>query len=115
MSNKVSRIADDIKEQHMEEKETKSMTIRVDVCICKDNCEFNKSTYIVITGIPKDLPEEFESSVIKTAEGQFSQALSSRIFLEFYSPGKSAKDERPTFINLSKIDSIKIENIEKII
>ena len=115
MSNKVSKVANDIKANEIKKQETKDMTIRVDVNTSKDGAEFSKSTYIVITGIPKDLPEEFEPSVIKTAEGQFSQALSSRIFLEFYSPGKSAKDERPTFINLSKIDSIKIENIEKIL
>ena len=94
-----------------EEQKTKTITARIDVAIANVG---ERSTYIVITGVPENLPTEYENTVLRTAEGQLAQALNQRLFLEFYSLGKSAKDERPVFINLSKIDDIKVTNIQKV-
>ena len=99
----------------MPEQKTKNMSVRIDVEIWRkpeDHGEY--STYVVITGIPEDLPPEYEGTVIKTAEAQFAQAINQRLFLEFYTLGKTSKDEQPLFVNLSKIEAIKIKDVQKV-
>lgn len=108
MSNKVKSIA---KQVEVPEQKTKSMNVRIDVEIAGHGV---KSTYIVITGIPEDLPPEFESTVIRTAESQFAQALNQRLFLEFYSQGKTSADEQPVFFNLSKVEWLEIKEVKKV-
>lgn len=108
MSNKVKSIS---KQVAIPEQKTKSMNVRIDVNIAGHGI---KSTYIVITGIPEDLPPEFEGTVIRTAEAQFAQALNQRIFLEFYSQGKNSADEQPIFLNLSKVEWLEIKEVKKI-
>lgn len=94
--------------------ETKEMRVRIDVIIEKDHQELPKSTYMLITGIPKDLPAEYENTVIQTAEKQFSTSINQRMFMEFYTQGKSVQDEQPQFINMMKIDSLKVTKVEKV-
>ena len=95
--------------------ETKDMMIRIDVGIEVNHAAVSKSTYMLITGIPKDLPAEYESTVLKTAEKQFATAINQHMFMEFYDPGKSAKDSTPLFINMMKIDAINVTKVEKVV
>lgn len=111
MSSKVKAIGKEIAKETAET-ETKNMTVRLDVKLVHEDVV--KSAYIVITGIPKDLPAEYENTVLRTAEGQFAQALNSRKFLELYSEGKSARDEKPTFYNLDKVGAITVLNVSKV-
>lgn len=113
MSNRASRIAAKV-EQAKPKVETVEIMTRVNVEIWDDNDKAAKSTYILISGVPKDLPPEMEPTVIRTAEANFINALSSRMFMEFYNVGKSSKDENPIFINLSRLKGIKITGIEKV-
>ena len=97
------------------EQKTKDMVVRIDVDILFAGDETaHKSTYMLITGVPEDLPKEYENTVIKTAESQFAQALNQRLYLEFYNPGKTSADEQPMFINLSKVEAIKIKDVQKV-
>lgn len=91
--------------------ETKEMLVRVNLSITKD---YTVSTYVVITGIPKDLPAEYEQTVIKTAERQFAQALNTQKFLEIYPLDTLPTEHKPTFINLERLDSIAILGVEKV-
>lgn len=98
-------------EEPAQEQETKIICYRIDVDIAGEGV---KTTYMQVTGVPKDLPVEYEETVRRSAEAQFANALNSRLFLEFYNQGKTSKDEQPTFINLSRKDWIKIREIFKI-
>ena len=111
MSSRAGKMEKQVLAAQMPPQKTKEMTVRIDVNIPELG---TKSTYVVITGIPEDLPQEYESTVIKTAERQFAQALNQRLFLEFYNPGKTSNDEQPLFVNLSKVDSIAITSIQKV-
>ena len=70
-----------------------------------------RSTYMVVTGIPKDLPPEYDNTIIMSAERQFAEALNTRRFLEFYTLGKSAKDEQPVFVNTDHVNEVQITEI----
>ena len=111
MSSKAGKMEKQIVKQDMPEQKTKIINYRIDVDIADEGV---KTTYMQVTGVPEDLPEEYESTVMRAAEAQFAAALNQRTFLEFYSKGKSSKDEQPVFYNLSKVFWIKIENISKI-
>lgn len=95
----------------MPEQKTKSVTYRIDVNLAGEGI---KTTYMVITGVPEDLPEEYENTIQRTAEAQFCNALNERKFLEFYDEGKSAKDGQPKFINTSNIAWIEILSVTKV-
>lgn len=111
MSNKVKSIAKDMGQPQVK---TKDMLVRIDCRLYFEHGERNeKSTYMLITGIPEDLPAEYESTVLKTAERQFAQALNSRLYMEFYNLGKDSKDERPFFINMSKLLSVEVIDVSK--
>ena len=105
MSSAAKRMSKDIPVK------TKDAMYRIDVNLAGVGC---KSTYMVVTGIPEDLPEAYEDTIKRTAEGNFANALNSRCFMEFYSKGKSSKDEQPTFYNMSQMAWVEIEGIEKI-
>lgn len=111
MSSRAAKMEKQVLKAQMPEQKTKEMTVGVDVSIAGEGI---KTTYIVITGIPEDLPQEYEGTVIRTAEIQFTQALNQHIWLEFYEQGKSAKDQNPTYINLTKIYWLKVEKIYKV-
>lgn len=95
--------------------ETRSITVRLDLVIEQDNREGKRSTFMQLDGIPKDLPEEMEKSIVKSAERQFVHALNQRMYLETYSLGCSPKDEHPMFVNLMRADSISVTNVTKVI
>lgn len=111
MSSKASKLKDQIMTAQEQGKATKSINYRVDVNIAGIGI---KSTYIVVTGIPEDLPDEYEDTIKRSAEAQFATAINQRLFLEFYNKGKTSRDEQPTFYNLSKLDWIGIDTIEKV-
>ena len=115
MSSRTGKMEKQVLKAQMPEQKTKEMIVRIDVVILFAGDETaHKSTYIVITGIPEDLPVEYENTVIKTAERQFAQVLNQRLYLEFYSIGKTSSDERPLFINLSKVEALKVKDIQKV-
>ena len=111
MSSRAGKMEKQILKDAMPPQKTKSMTVGIDVNIAGEGV---KTTYVVITGIPEDLPAEYESTVIRTAEAQFTQALNQRLWLEFYEQGKSAKDQNPVYLNLTKVDWLKVEKIYKV-
>ena len=111
MSNKVKSMAKDMGHPQVK---TKDMLVRLDCRLYFEHGERNeKSTYMLITGIPEDLPAEYEGTVLKTAERQFTQALNSRLYMEFYNPGKDSKDEQPFFINMNKLLSVEVISVSK--
>lgn len=116
MSSKARAIGKEIaKEAGQPQVKTKDMLVRIDCRLqAGTNTPVEKSTYMLITGIPEDLPTEYEETVLKTAEKQFAQALNSRLYLEFYNLGKDAKDEQPCFLNLSRVDAVQVINVEKV-
>lgn len=90
--------------------ETRTEQFQIDVTI--DGVE--KTTYMVVTGIPKELPPEYDNTIVMAAERQFAQALNDKSFLEFYNPGKTAKDEQPVFFNINKVMQIQVIKIAKV-
>ena len=90
---------------------TKTINYRIDVELSGTGI---KTTYMQVSGVPEDLPPEYEQTVLRTAEAQFATALNQRLYLEFYSEGKTSRDEQPVFYNLTKIDYVQIKSITKI-
>ena len=115
MSNKIKSIGKEIaKEVGQPQVKTKDMLTRIDCRLqAGTNAPVEKSTYMLITGIPEDLPTEYEDTVLKTAERQFAQALNSRLYIEFYNLGKDSKDEQPCFLNMSRLDAVQVINVSK--
>lgn len=97
------------------EQEVKDVDIQIDIDILFAGEETaHKSVYIKVVGVPKDLPSEMEDTVINHAEKMFAETLNSRMYQEFYSRDKTSKDEDPMFINLSRVDAIKVVGVKKI-
>ena len=90
---------------------TKTINYRIDVELSGAGI---KTTYMQVSGVPEDLPPEYEQTGLRTAEAQFATALNQRLYLEFYSEGKTSRDEQPVFYNLTKLDWIQIKNVTKI-
>ena len=111
MSSKVKKMSKEMAEVESEQK-TKTINYRIDV----ELSDFTgiRTTYMQVTGVPEDLPAEYEGTVKHAAEAQFATALNQRLYLEFYSEGKTSNDEQPVFYNLSKLHSVKIVAITKI-
>lgn len=105
-----------VQEVKTEDTKTKSSCYRIDVEFWEEGSNISKTrtTYMHVTGIPEDLPEEYEDTVLHAAEAQFAQALNQRLFLEFYTEGKTSRDEFPTFYNMTKISRLKIKAMIKI-
>lgn len=98
------------------EQEVKDVDIQIDVDItfAGEETACSKSVYVIVTGVPKDLPPEMENTVITHAESMFANMLNSRVYQEFYNRDKTCKDEDPVFINLSHVDVIKVVSVKKI-
>lgn len=103
MSSKTNKIAKDIK--------TKSVSYRIDVELAGEG---TKTTYMVVTGVPEDLPENMMDSVKQAAEMQFASTLNSKQFLEFYNEGKNSRDEQPVFYNMTQMAWIKVKSLTEI-
>ena len=115
MSSRAGKMEKQILKDAMPPQKTKDMAIRIDVELWRKPGQSEEfSTYMLITGIPEDLPQEYEGTVIKTAETQFAQAINQRLYLEFYTLGKTSKDEHPMFVNLSKVEALKVKDIQKV-
>lgn len=111
MSSKVKKMS---KEMTMTEPEQKTKTINYRIDVELSDFAGIRTTYMQVTGVPEDLPVEYEDTVKHAAEAQFATALNQRLYLEFYSEGKTSNDEQPVFYNLSKLHSVKIIAITKI-
>ena len=111
MSSKVKKMS---KEMTMAEPEQKTKTISYRIDVELSDIVGIRTTYMQVTGVPEDLPVEYEDTVRRAAEAQFANALNQRLYLEFYSEGKTSSDEQPVFYNLSKLHSVKIVAITKI-
>lgn len=111
MSSKVKKMS---KEMTMAEPEQKTKTINYRIDVELSDIVGTRTTYMQVTGVPEDLPVEYEDTVRRAAEAQFANALNQRLYLEFYSEGKTSNDEQPVFYNLSKLRRVKIIAITKI-
>ena len=111
MSSKVKKMS---KEMTMAEPEQKTKTINYRIDVELSDVAGIRTTYMQVTGVPEDLPVEYEDTVRRAAEAQFANALNQRLYLEFYSEGKTSNDEQPVFYNLSKLRRVKIIAITKI-
>ena len=97
------------------QQEVKNIDLRFDVLLYKDSNEpLAKSAYLKITGVPKDLPPELENTVIEQGRKMFAEMVNSRIYQEYYNRGKTSDDEDPVFFNLTKLDAIKIESLQRL-
>lgn len=95
--------------EERKEQETVNMTYRIDLEMGKDPSK--KTTYMIVSGVPKNLPESMYDSVKYAAQAQFVSALNERKFIEVYNEGKTSKDEMPILVNLSMLESIKVTDI----
>lgn len=109
MSSKVKKMS---KEMAAAEQKTRTINYRIDVEL--SDFAGIRTAYMQVTGVPEDLPVEYEDTVKHAAEAQFATALNQRLYLELYSEGKTSSDEQPVFYNLSKLHSVKIVAITKI-
>lgn len=110
MSSKVKRMPQQMPAPVQQNIPSHEELFRVNVSIP----DGEKSAYILIAGVPDELPPEATKSVEKTAEQFFAQKLQQNIFLELYPLGEDSKTTKPTFYNLTKLDFIKVTSIEKV-
>lgn len=109
MSSKAKKMSENITPK---EAPTKSAQYRIDVDLSGVGL---RTTYMVVTGIPEDLPDEMEPSVRAAAEKQFASVIKAGSgYLEFYSEGKTSADEQPVFYNLFKLDWLSIKSVTKV-
>lgn len=111
MSSRAGKMEKQVAKAGLPPQETKTVGIRIDVKI--DEAE--RSVLIEISGVPKDLPQEFEHTIIQTAERQFAQSINSYMFMTTFEKGKTGKeDKRPVFYNLSKASHIEVLDLVKV-
>jgi hypothetical protein len=110
MSSRAGKLEKNVLKASMPVQKTKSVVVRLNVKL--DNIE--RSVIIEIAGVPQDLPQELEPTVIRTAEQQFCAAVNNHTFIDTYDIGVSPKDCKPTLYNLKKFGEIKILSTEKI-
>ena len=103
-----------IQQTKQAEQKVKDIDIQIDIDLYKESEVHSKSVYVKVTGVPEDLPPEMEGTVISHAQKIFADMLNSRIYQEFYNRNKTSKDEDPIFINLSRVDVIKVVDVKKI-
>lgn len=116
MSNRADKLEKEmiIQQAKKAEQEVKDVDIQIDVDIIFNTQPLSKTLYVKVVGVPKDLPTEMEDTVVSHAEKIFADMLNSRVYQEFYNRNKTSKDEDPLFINLSRVDAIKVVSIKKI-
>ena len=111
MSSRAGKMEKEVAKAGLPPQETKTVGVRVDVKI--DDTE--RSVLIEIAGVPKDLPQEFEHTVIQTAERQFAQSVNSYMFMTTFEKCKTGKeDKNPIFYNLSKANCIEVLDLVKV-
>ena len=111
MSSKAGKMEKQVAKAGLPPQETKTVGIRIDVKI--DDAE--RSVLVEIAGVPKDLPQEFEHTIIQTAERQFAQSVNSYAFITTFEKGKIGKeDDKPVLYNLSKANRIEVLDLVKV-
>lgn len=115
MSSKANKMAKDIAGETVAPA-SKTAVYRIDfeLTTAKDVVA-HKSATVEVSGIPVELKqEEYNNLAMHTAQTTFCNVLNSRMFLEIYPEGKTAKDGvLPGFINLyNTVTRISIENVE---
>lgn len=111
MSSRAGKMEKQVLKAGLPPQETKTVGVRVDVKI--DDTE--RSVLIEIAGVPKDLPQEFEHTIIQTAERQLSQSVNNYMFMTTFEKGKTGKeDKKPIFYNLSKAKCIEVLDLVKV-
>lgn len=113
MSSKARRMAEDIME--VQPAETQNMEFRISVTLFDNDCHsYEADCYMLVTGIPKDLPVSMLESVEKTVRMKFVQTMSKHEFVETYDRGHNRQDSQPLYVNSDKIQSFKIISVSKI-
>lgn len=111
MSSRAGKLEKQVTKAGLPPQETKTVGIRIDVKI--DDTE--RSVLIEIAGVPKDLPQEFEYTIVQTAERQFTQSVNSYMFMTTFEKGKTGKeDKKPVLYNLSKANVIEVLDLVKV-
>ena len=112
MSSKANKMTKDITKAVV----NKTAVYRIDFeMVTTDNIIAHKSATVEVSGIPEELrKDEYNNLAMHTAQTTFCNVLNSRMFLETYPEGKTAKDGvLPGFINLyNTVTRISIENVE---
>ena len=108
MSNKASRIANTTPK----EEPTVNKTVRISLNLHWYNPEADlpKDSFVTVQKIPESQKDQ-EALIRHTAEQTLINCINSRLFLELYEPGKSAKDSEPEFYNLTKVDVVQIKEV----
>lgn len=113
MSSKARRMARDVVD--VQPAETQNMEFRISVMLFNKDCHtYEADCYMLVTGIPKDLPASMLESVEKTVRMKFVQTMSEHKFLETYEKGHNRQDSQPLYVNSDKIQSFKIISVSKI-
>lgn len=116
MSNKAKRIADNMSDVPKKAVASKTAVYRIDFeMVTANDVIAHKSATVEVSGIPVELEqEEYNGLAMHTAQSTFCNVLNSRMFLEMYPEGKTAKDGvLPAFVNLyNTVTRISIENVE---
>lgn len=110
MSSKANRFSKKLAEQNVEPVKTKEITYSIKLDID------STAMYVIsiISGVPVDLPAEYESTVLNAVKSQFAEVINSKSFIEAYAVEEPGKDDTPSFINLRKLDYIKVISIKKV-
>ena len=116
MSSKARKLQDGaLAFQEQPAPKTRSVTVRLDLTFVQsDDKEGECSTFMRLDGIPMDLPPSMEEPVIKGAEHQFVAALNQRMFLEVYPRDTDPRETHPQFINLMRVDYIRVIDVAKV-
>lgn len=107
MSSKVTKMAKDmdrveaIKEKVVSFKVTYSLDTTL------------KYSIVTVTGVPEKTSSD-DPLVKQAAEQQFVNTINMRLFLETYATDQDHRSDYPTFINLTKVESIKVKAVERI-
>lgn len=115
MSSEEKTMVDRLPDSPVKDVASKAAIYRIDFKMVTVDAECMKSATVEVSGIPKELmQEEYNSLAMHTAQTTFCNVLNSRMFLETYPKGKTAKDGvLPDFINLyNTVSKISIKNVE---
>lgn len=113
MSSRAKRMAQSCAHAELRPGPTRQVTVRLELTLCPTDGNFQeRSTFMVIDGIPAGLPKGIEEPLIKGAERQFIMALNQRTYLETYSPEGEPGKEHPVFVNLGLLCTIKVNGVK---
>ena len=113
MSSRARRMAQNCASAEIKQGPTRQVTVRLNLILCpREGNVQERSTFMVIDGIPAELPKSIEEPLIKGAERQFITALNQRTYLETYSPEGEPGKEHPVFVNLGRLYTIKVSDVK---